>query len=75
MTYKYCPNCQKNVETEHSWNIILIVILVVFFILPGIIYLALTYRKMQCPICHTPEPMLENARQLPQQPAAIAPKQ
>ncbi len=77
MTYKYCPNCQKNVDTEHSWNVVLLVVLLIFLLIPGLIYLALTYDKRRCPICHTAEPMLENARQLPQQPtsAEIAPKQ
>ncbi len=45
-------------EPEESWNIILLVILLIFFIIPGIIYMVYMYDKKRCPICHTPESMM-----------------
>lgn len=57
MVVKYCPNCKRNVNTEHGYNTVALVILLIFFFIPGIIYWAVT-RKQRCPICHTQAEML-----------------
>ena len=57
MTMKYCPSCKRNVNTEHSWNVVVLVILLLFFLIPGLIYLAWKWKRC-CPICHTPESLL-----------------
>jgi hypothetical protein len=57
MTMKHCPSCKRNVDTEHSWNTVVLVVLLIFFLIPGLIYLAWKWKR-RCPICHTPEKML-----------------
>ena len=58
MTMKYCQNCKRNVDTEHSFNGVLLLLLLLFLFIPGIIYLAWGWSR-RCPICKTPEKMLE----------------
>lgn len=54
---KYCPSCKRNVNTERGYNGVVLVLLLIFFLIPGIIYWAVK-RKRRCPICHTPDQML-----------------
>lgn len=54
MTQKFCPRDQRNVETEHSWNTVVLVLLLIFLTLIGIIYLAIKWKR-RCPICQLPE--------------------
>ena len=58
MSMKYCPSCKRNVNTEHGYNGVVLVLLLIFFFIPGIIYWAIK-RKRRCPICHTPDSMLQ----------------
>lgn len=58
---KFCPSCQRNVNTEHSWST---GGLVVFFLIgcftlfiPFLIYVAVKWKR-RCPICHSPESFL-----------------
>lgn len=58
---KYCPNCQRNVNVEHSWSggglaVTFLIGLFTLF-LPFLIYVAIKWGR-RCPICHTPEKML-----------------
>ena len=57
MAMKHCPSCKRNVDTEHSWNGVVLVILLILFLVPGLIYLGVKWKR-RCPICHTPEKML-----------------
>ncbi len=57
MVVKYCPSCKRNVNAEHGYNTVALVLLLIFFFIPGVIYWAVT-RKPRCPICHTPDSML-----------------
>jgi RNA polymerase subunit RPABC4/transcription elongation factor Spt4 len=57
MTLRYCPNCKRNINTERGYNAVVLVILLIFFFIPGIIYWAIK-REQRCPICHTPDTML-----------------
>ena len=54
---KYCPSCKRNVGVDHSWNLGLLIALLFIFVIPGLVYLAVTW-KGRCPICHIPEEML-----------------
>jgi hypothetical protein len=54
---KYCPSCQRNVNTEHSWSFIVLIILLILGVIPGLIYLAVRWKR-RCPICKTPESMM-----------------
>ena len=54
---KFCPSCQRNVNTEHSWSTGALIVLLLFAFPIGLIYLALRWKR-RCPICHTPEKML-----------------
>lgn len=54
---KYCPNCKRNVNTEHSWHVVVLIILLLLGLIPGIIYLIWKWPR-RCPICHTPESMM-----------------
>ena len=57
MSIKYCPSCQRNVNTEHSWNTGALVFLLLFAFPIGLIYLAVRWKR-RCPICHSPESFL-----------------
>ena len=57
MTLKWCPSCKRNVDTEHSWNIAILIILFILGVIPGLIYMALTW-KGRCPICHIPDKLM-----------------
>ena len=57
MAIKYCPSCKRNVNTEHSWHIGVMLILLLLGIIPGLIYIAVKW-KYRCPICKTPDSML-----------------
>ena len=54
---KYCPSCQRNVNTEHSWSTGALIVLLLFAFPIGLIYLAIRWKR-RCPVCHTPEKML-----------------
>jgi hypothetical protein len=54
---KFCPSCQRNVNTEHSWSTGALIVLLLFAFPIGLIYLAIRWKR-RCPICHTPEKML-----------------
>ena len=58
---QYCPNCRRNVNTEHRMNGIIFVILLLILIVPGIVYLVWGWPR-RCPICKTPAKMLEAPR-------------
>ncbi len=60
MTMKYCPSDKRNVDTERGYNTVLLVLLILIGLIPGLIYYAIS--KKRCPICHTPQSMLENPR-------------
>lgn len=66
MALKYCPRDQRNVETEHSWNTIVLILLLLFFTLIGLIYLAIKWKR-RCPICHLPDDQLLPPQTGPQQ--------
>lgn len=61
MTMKYCGSCKRNVDTEHTFSVGLLILLLILFIIPGLIYLAWGWKR-RCPICRTPEKMLDNPR-------------
>lgn len=61
MVMKYCRSCKRNVNTEHSFNLGLLAVLLFLFFLPGLIYLAWGWKR-RCPICRTPQKMLDNPR-------------
>lgn len=50
---KYCPDCCQNVTIKPGFNLMALIVLLLFGIIPGIIYWALT-REKRCPICHAP---------------------
>ena len=54
---KFCPSCQRNVNTEHSWSTGALVVLLLFAFPIGLIYLAIRWKR-RCPICKTPDGML-----------------
>jgi hypothetical protein len=54
---KFCPSCQRNVSTEHSWSTGALVVLLLFAFPIGLIYLAIRWKR-RCPICKTPDGML-----------------
>ncbi len=54
---KYCPSCGRNVNTEHSWHTVVLIVLLILGLIPGLIYLAWKWPR-RCPICHTPEGMM-----------------
>jgi len=53
-TLRFCPRCGTNVDTEHSWSLPILILLLVLFTLIGLIYLAVRW-KMRCPRCHLAE--------------------
>ncbi|HEX9710485.1 MAG TPA: hypothetical protein VGB42_11055 [Candidatus Thermoplasmatota archaeon] len=53
----YCPVDQRNVETEHSWNLTVLILLLIFLTLIGLIYMAVKWKR-RCPICKTTEAQL-----------------
>jgi len=53
----YCPNDKRNVNTAKEFSVLALVILLCIFIVPGLIYYFAKPRV--CPICHTPEKMLQ----------------
>ncbi len=57
MTMKWCPACKRNVNTEPGYSLGILIVLLILFIIPGIIYWAVK-RGRRCPICHTPDGML-----------------
>ena len=57
MSIKFCPNCQRNVNTEHSWSTGALIVLLLFLFPIGLIYLAFRWKR-RCPICHTPNGFL-----------------
>ena len=57
MTMKFCPRDQRNVEPEHSWNLVVLIVLLLLVTLIGLIYLAIKWKR-RCPICHLPEDQL-----------------
>jgi hypothetical protein len=54
---KFCPSCQRNVNTEHSWSTGALIVLLLFAFPIGLIYLAIRWKR-RCPICKTPDGML-----------------
>jgi RNA polymerase subunit RPABC4/transcription elongation factor Spt4 len=58
MGVKYCPGCKRNVNTEHSWNDAVLVILFLFLLIPGIIYAIIKWHR-RCPMCKMNDNMLE----------------
>jgi len=58
---KYCDSCKRNVSTEHSWSLGLLIVLILFLFPIGLIYLALRW-KCRCPICKSPEEFLHNPK-------------
>ena len=62
----YCPNCNQYVYAG-SFNWVLLILLLVFFFVPGLIYGAYcTFRKKRCPKCGLPlskkmQPPIEGA--------------
>lgn len=57
---RYCPDCCQNVTVTSGINWVLLVILLLFGVIPGIIYFAIRH-KMRCPKCGA-----EGDRLLPQ---------
>ena len=61
MSIKYCPSCQRNVNTEHSWStgglVIFFLIGCFTLFIPFLIYVAIKWKR-RCPICHSPESFL-----------------
>jgi hypothetical protein len=57
MTMKFCPRDQRNVEPEHSWNTVVLILLILFTGIIGLIYLAIKWKR-RCPICHLPDDQL-----------------
>jgi hypothetical protein len=53
MTLKFCPYDQRNVNTEHSWNLAVLIVLLILFTLIGLIYMALKWKE-RCPLCKQP---------------------
>ncbi len=62
MALQYCPSCKRNVNTEYRLKGVVLILLLIFFIIPGIIYLVWGLTGKRCPICHTPGKMLEPPR-------------
>jgi len=60
MALKYCPYCKRNVGTESNANIAILIILLIFFFIPGIIYYFVKGRR--CAICGVPEKAMEPPR-------------
>lgn len=54
---KYCPYDRRNVDTEHSWNLTVLILLLIFLTLIGLIYMAVKWKE-RCPQCKTPEEYL-----------------
>ncbi len=53
MTVMFCPYDQRNIDTEHSWNLTVLIVLLIFLTLIGIIYMAVKWNR-RCPLCKTP---------------------
>ena len=52
---RYCPNCKKNTYTTLDINWIIFVILLIFGIILGLVYLLYCYyKKNRCGICGCP---------------------
>ena len=50
----YCPNCKQDVYAS-SFNWLILILLLIFFLIPGLIYGAYcTFRKKRCPKCGLP---------------------
>jgi hypothetical protein len=54
---KFCPSCQRNVNTEHSWSTGALIVLLLFAFPIGLIYLAIRWKR-RCPVCHSPDGFL-----------------
>ena len=49
---QYCQNCKQNVEPKKNISVIGLIILLLLFLVPGIIYLIYCLvQKPKCPIC------------------------
>ena len=63
MSMKYCLSCKRNVNTESSINWVVAILLLIFLIIPGIIYIIWKAAKgKRCPICKTSRKYLEAPR-------------
>jgi len=54
----YCPVDRRNVETKRGYNLVLLIILLIFVTIIGIIYF-IVKRKRICPYCKTKEDKLQ----------------
>jgi hypothetical protein len=52
MSMMWCQRCKENVKAEHSWNTVIAVVLVLLFVIPGLIYIAATWKK-RCTVCRS----------------------
>ena len=61
MALRYCPNCERNVDTYRRFSFLKLYLLLILLVIPGLIYL-FTIRVRRCPICNMKESMLEMPR-------------